>query len=396
MSFWNNDEFKGLSESGRKPRRTIFYGGTTRTWTGLLILTPILLLAVGWLFIVPFFLNHASSGGKGSSSFNEHVILAANRVKPSVVSVISLVKQAETQGAQEKVEPMVGMGSGIIFRIEGKMAFVVTNQHVIEGASALEIVFVDGERRKAKLVGADRFTDLAVLQVDSKGIERVARFGDSDKLKAGESAIAIGNPLGLGYSQTITAGIISAPLRTVPVSLNRDGQLDWEVDLIQTDAAINSGNSGGALANLDGDVIGINSLKVSDFGVEGLGFAIPSNQAIPIMDSLLEFGKVKRPFIGVTTADLNSYMEGTETLKLPDDVKQGIIVLEAIGPAKEAGMQTGDVIVQLDNQKINTMLDLRKYLYLEKKIGDDVEVGFYREHRRGSVIMTLAELDAEE
>jgi serine protease Do len=396
MSFWNNDEFKGLSESGRKPRRTLLDGGTTRKRTGLLLLMPLLLLAVGWLIIVPFFLNPAGSGGKGSSSFNEHVILAADRVKPSVVSVASLIKQAEAQGSKEKAEPMIGMGSGIIFRIEGKTAYVVTNQHVIEGASALEIVFMDGERRKAKLVGADRFTDLAVLQVDSKGIERAARFGDSDKLKAGEAAIAIGNPLGLGYSQTITAGIISVPLRTVPVSLNRDGQLDWEVDLIQTDAAINRGNSGGALVNLDGDVIGINSLKVTDFGVEGLGFAIPSNQAIPIMESLLEFGKVKRPFIGVTTTDLNSYMEGTDTLKLPADVKQGIIVLEAIGPAGEAGMQTGDVIVQLDNQKINTMLDLRKYLYLEKKIGEDVEVGFYREDRRGSVVMTLAELDAEE
>jgi serine protease Do len=423
MSFWSNDEFGGLNEPGRKRLRNLYNGGKSNTWNtfatkriGFLILTPLLLLVVGWLFILPFFLNHANSGGisimtasavgKGSSSFNENVILAADRVKPAVVSVINFSKQGEAQDTQGQAEPeqgtqmpeeqMFGLGSGIIFRIEGKKAFVVTNEHVIEGAGTLEVVLTDGERRKAKLIGADRVTDLAVLQMDSKDIQTVAKFGDSDRLKAGESAIAIGNPLGLGYSQTITAGIISVPLRTVPVSLNRDGQMDWEVDLIQTDAAINRGNSGGALVNLDGSVIGINSLKVTDFGVEGLGFAIPSNQAIPIIDSLMEFGKVKRPFIGVSTTDLSSYMGGTETLKLPDDVKQGVIVLEATGPAGEAGMLTGDLIVQLDNRKISTTLELRKYLYLEKKIGDQVEVGFYRESRRGSVIMTLVELKPEE
>lgn len=404
MSFWSNDEFGGTTEPGRKRLKSVYNGYAMRK-TRLFILIPLLLLAVGWLFILPFFLNNQNSGGiglmtdgkgQGSSSFNESVILAADRVKPAVVSVISLSPQETTEGAQEQEKEMFGLGSGIIFNIEGKKAFIVTNEHVIEGASTIEVVLTDGERRKAKLIGADRVTDLAVLQIDSKDIHTVAKFGDSDRLKAGESAIAIGNPLGLGYSQTITAGIISVPLRTVPVSLNRDGQMDWEVDLIQTDAAINRGNSGGALVNLDGSVIGINSLKVTDFGVEGLGFAIPSNHAIPIIDSLLEFGRVKRPFIGVSTTDLSAYMKGTESLKLPDDVEKGIIVLEASGPAGEAGMQTGDLITRLDDQEVGTTLELRKYLYLEKKIGDQVEVGFYRESRRGSVILTLVEREAEE
>jgi serine protease Do len=405
MSFWSNDEFGGLTEPGRKRLRAMYNNKSNgeNKRTRFVILIPLLLLAVGWLFIVPFFMNsHGGNGlmtagkGQGSSSFNESVILAADRVKPAVVSVISLSPQEKTEGAQEQEQEMFGLGSGIIFDIAGKKAFIVTNEHVIVGASAIEVVLTDGERRKAKLIGADRVTDLAVLQIDSKDIHTVAKFGDSDRLKAGESAIAIGNPLGLGYSQTITAGIISVPLRTVPVSLNRDGQMDWEVDLIQTDAAINRGNSGGALVNLDGSVIGINSLKVTDFGVEGLGFAIPSNYAIPIIDSLLEFGRVKRPFIGVATADLSSYMEGTESLKLPDDVAQGIIVLEASGPAGEAGMQTGDLITRLDDREVGTTLELRKYLYLEKKIGDQVEVSFYREGRRGSVILTLVEKEAEE
>ncbi len=414
MSFWSNDEFGGSSEPDRKQ-----LGMRSNSWkprsfaakvVGLVILVVMLLLAVVWLFILPFFLNHqnsegisimgSSTAGKGSSGFNESVILAADRVKPSVVSVISLAPKDNAEQSQDvepdKVQELFGLGSGIIFRIEGKKAFIVTNEHVIGGASSIEVVLTDGDRRKAKLIGTDRVTDLAVLQINSKDIHASAKFGDSDLLKAGESAIAIGNPLGLGYSQTITAGIISVPLRTVPVSLNRDGQIDWEVDLIQTDAAINRGNSGGALVNLDGSVIGINNLKVTDFGVEGLGFAIPINHAIPIIDSLLEFGRVKRPFMGVATADLSSYMEGTETLKLPDGVEEGVIILEASGPAGEAGMKTGDLITHLDDREVGTTLALRKYLYLEKKIGEEVKVDFYREGRAGTVILTLIEREVTE
>ncbi len=414
MSFWSNDDFGGPSEPGRKQRSMRFESWKPRSFTarviGFVILALMLLLAVFWLFVLPFLLNNENSSGirivgsstegRGSSGFNERVILAADRVKPTVVSVISLVAKDKVEGTQEveveKDQEMFGLGSGIIFRVEGKKAFIVTNEHVIEGASSIEVVLADGDRRKAKLIGTDRVTDLAVLQINSKDIRKTATFGDSDLLKAGESAIAIGNPLGLGYSQTITAGIISVPLRTVPVSLNRDGQMDWEVDLIQTDAAINRGNSGGALVNLDGSVIGINNLKVTDFGVEGLGFAIPINDAIPIIESLLEFGRVKRPFMGVATADLSSYLEGTETLKLPDGVEQGVIILEASGPAGEAGMKTGDLITHLDGREVGTTLALRKYLYLEKKIGEEVEVDFYREGKAGTVILTLMEREVAE
>lgn len=404
MGFWSNDEFAGENEPGRKRRMTMFNGGYTWRRKVLLIISPILLLTVGWLLIELLLLDHTNSDGigqtttseNGTSSFNENVILATNHVKETVVSVVSSVQQGEVKGKQARDEEVLGVGSGIIFRIEGKKALVVTSQQVIEGATELEIVLTNGERRKAKLVGADQVSDLAVLEMDSEDIQSVAKLGDSERLKAGDSVIAIGNPLGLGYSQTMTAGIISLPLRKVQVSLNRDGQVDWEVELIQTDAAIDEGNNGGALVNLDGAVIGINSLKESDLGVEGLGFAIPSNQAKPIIESLMKFGKVKRPFIGVSTTDLSALEDGTESLKLPDDVKSGIVVLEATGPAGEAGLLTGDLIVQLDHQVINTTLELRKYLYYEKKIGDQVEVGFYREHKRESAVMTLAELGAVE
>ncbi|HEY0826714.1 MAG TPA: trypsin-like peptidase domain-containing protein, partial [Bacilli bacterium] len=228
-----------------------------------------------------------------------------------------------------------------------------------------------------------------VLEVDELGITAVAEFGNSDLLRAGETAIAIGNPLGLVFSQTITMGIISSPHRLVPVTV--EGYMDWEMDFIQTDAAINQGNSGGALVNLDGQVIGINSMKVSFTGVEGLGFAIPINEAKPVIESLIQFGKVKRVFVGINHQDLQAFSEGTEVLNLPKGVTRGIIVMEAQGPAKEAGLKGKDVIVEMDGMTIDSSLTMRKYLYGKKKIGDEVEIVFYRDGKKMRVTLELAE-----
>jgi serine protease Do len=184
-------------------------------------------------------------------------------------------------------------------------------------------------------------------------------------------------------------GIISSPHRLVPVTV--EGYMDWEMDFIQTDAAINQGNSGGALVNLDGQVIGINSMKVSFTGVEGLGFAIPINEAKPVIESLIQFGKVKRVFVGINHQDLQSYSEGTEVLNLPKGVTRGIIVMEAQGPAKKAGLKGKDVIVEMDGMTIDSSLTMRKYLYSKKKIGDDVEIVFYRDGNKMRVTLKLAE-----
>ena len=151
----------------------------------------------------------------------------------------------------------------------------------------------NGDRVEATLKGADQLTDLAVLEIDAENVDTVAEFGDSDSIRTGEPAIAIGNPLGLEFSRTVTQGIISAKERSVAVSNN------WEINVIQTDAAINPGNSGGALINIHGQVIGINSLKIASSGVEGLGFAIPINDVIPIINDLVEYGEVQRPYLGV-------------------------------------------------------------------------------------------------
>ncbi|GJM79717.1 hypothetical protein HMSSN139_22130 [Paenibacillus sp. HMSSN-139] len=223
-------------------------------------------------------------------------------------------------------------------------------------------------------------------------------LGDSKKLRAGETVIAVGNPLGLGG--TLTSGIVSYTSRMIPVSLNQDGVYDWEQEVIQTDAAINEGNSGGALVDLNARLIGINTMKISDTGVEGLGFAIPVNDVMKTVDDLLLHGKVVRPYIGVYTLDLNNRFspisdEQRQDLKLPSHVTEGVIVLEAHGPALEAGLKLNDVITQLDKQPIQSTLELRRYLYENKKIGDDLEVTYYREGKLEKTTLKLTDKPSE-
>lgn len=312
------------------------------------------------------------------------VVRTAEKVGPTVVSIMASRKDgAGTANG-------VSYGSGVIFQKQGDKVRIVTNAHVVEGATTIEAVIANGERRKAALVGQDAISDLAVLEVDGAGVKSVAEFGDSDTLKAGETALAVGNPLGLDHTPTITRGIISWPKRTIPVMVGNN-DFEWEMEVIQTDAAINQGNSGGALVNLEGQVVGINSMKIASTGVEGMGFAIPINQVKPIIEDLLRDHKVRRPLIGIVSQDLQSY-SNTDVLKLPAEVKTGLIVLDVQGPAKEAGLKTNDVIVEMDDKPIPTTLAMRKYLYGSKAIGEKLKVTYYRAGKKQTATVTLSEM----
>ncbi|GAA0136090.1 S1C family serine protease [Paenibacillus sp. YSY-4.3] len=313
---------------------------------------------------------------------------AAAKVGPTVVSILN---HNELSGGDPE---QAALGSGVIFKKEKGKAFIITNAHVIQGASDLEILTSSGDSKRASVVGQDVISDIAVLEVDDKGVTSVISLGDSTNLRPGETVLAVGNPLGLGG--TLTSGIVSYTSRVIPVSINQDGNYDWEQEVIQTDAAINDGNSGGALVNLNGELIGINTMKIADMGVEGLGFAIPVSEVMKTVDDLMEHGKVARPYLGVYTLDLNNPFsvlndEDHRELMLPDDVRDGVIVLEAHGPAKSGGLKLNDVIVRLDKQPIQSTLDLRKYLYGHKKIGDDLDVSFYREGQLQRVKVKLAD-----
>lgn len=352
------------------------------------------------LFLLPSQDGSGRSGRADAAAENgiaaqpQGVVNVVETLKPAIVSVIS----THTGGLGMEGVGNATIGSGIIYEKTESISHIVTNHHVIDGAASIEVVLSDGLRLDATVIGSDALTDLAVLEIDSREVKGVAEFGDSNELKEGEAAIAIGHPFGLGYSPTFTLGIISSLSRVIPISLAMDGNVDWEMELLQTDAAINHGNSGGALVSMEGKVIGINSMKVAQPGVEGIGFAIPSNNAVPIIEELVQYGMIRRPYLGVATVDLKQYRNSGEledVLKLPRGVEDGIIVLEAYGPAADVGIKTNDVIVALDGEKIDSTLALRKFLYTKKKIGDTIRAELYREGEKLSLEMRLSESPKE-
>lgn len=316
-------------------------------------------------------------------------------VTPTVVGVTNIQSQTNFWNQQQEEGIEAGTGSGVIYKIEEDSAYVVTNHHVIEGADNVEVVLYDDTHIEAEILGSDLFTDLAVLKMDGSQVEKAIEIGSSSNVKVGEPAIAIGNPLGLMFSSTVTQGVISGTERTIPQDFNLDGRADWQAEVIQTDAAINPGNSGGALININGQLIGINSMKINEAAVEGIGFAIPVDSAIPIIEELEATGTVTRPFLGVEIYSLEEVpqTEWSTTLHLPDEVEGGVYVwnVEPMSPADRAGLERLDVITELDGEKIYNMIDLRKILYQEKEIGEEIDIVYYRDGERNEVTVTLAE-----
>ncbi|WP_312499076.1 trypsin-like peptidase domain-containing protein [Enterococcus sp.] len=329
---------------------------------------------------------------------------AVEKVQGAVVSIINLQQsqtsdfgsifgqqsgqdgQTEDNTSDDSTLEAASEGSGVIYKVDGDTAYVVTNNHVVEGQSGLEVVLSDGTKVTGELVGTDAYTDLAVIKIASDKVETVATFGDSSALKVGEPAIAIGSPLGSDYANSVTQGIISSLNRQV-TSQNDSGET-VSINAIQTDAAINPGNSGGPLINVDGQVVGINSSKIastsestSSVSVEGMGFAIPSNDVVEIINQLEADGKVVRPALGIRTIDLSSItsQQQEQILKVPSSVTAGVVVYSVNNatPAEQAGLQQYDVITKVDDTEISSTTDLQSALY-KHKVGDTITLTFYR------------------
>lgn len=318
-----------------------------------------------------------------------------NAVDVAGDAVVGISNIQETGFWHGSSQQAAGTGSGVIYKKDGDKAYVVTNHHVIEGATDLEVSLKDGTKIPATLLGSDVWTDLAVLEIPAEKIKKIAEFGNSDNLKPGEPVIAIGNPLGLTFSGSVTQGIISGLERTIPVDINQDGVADWQAEVLQTDAAINPGNSGGALININGQVIGINSMKIAQNAVEGIGLSIPINYAEPIIQDLEQFGQVKRPYMGIdlqSVSEIPAYYQ-QDALKLPEDINFGVAVRQVVPntPADEAGLKAYDVIVEMDGVEIRDVVDLRKHLYNKKKIGEELKIKFYRNGKIQETTLKLGE-----
>ncbi|MHA6260956.1 S1C family serine protease [Sporosarcina sp. CAU 1771] len=336
--------------------------------------------------------SNATQTERVSIDIHTDVTDLVEKVADSVVGVTNLQRVRDIWSSSEMTKE-TGTGSGVIYKTEGEKAYIVSNHHVVEGAEEIDITFDDGTKTEGRLIGSDIWTDLAVIEINASQVKATAEFGDSDTLKRGEMVIAIGNPLGLGFSGSVTAGVISGKDRSIPIDFNNDGVVDWYADVLQTDAAINPGNSGGALMNLAGQLVGINSMKISQDTVEGMGLAIPMNLAVPIIEKLEKFGEVHRPTMGVSLLDLSTIpaQQQRNFLNLPQDVTEGVVVNEVIrnSPAELAGAQQYDVIVEMDGNKITDMVELRKHLYNVKEIGDTMKMKVYRGNELVEVEMIL-------
>lgn len=319
---------------------------------------------------------------------------AVDKVKNAVVSVITY-SDSSNQGLFEKEDnsdsQISSEGSGVIYKKEGKYAYLVTNTHVINGAKNVDILLADGNKVPGEVVGSDVYSDIAVVRISADKAKAVAEFGDSDKLTVGETAIAIGSPLGTDYANSVTQGIISSQGRNV--KLKADNGQNISTRALQTDAAINPGNSGGPLINIQGQVIGITSSKISNNGqtsVEGMGFAIPANDVVNIIKQLEEKGKVVRPALGIQMLDLsNLSTSDLSQLKLPEKISGGVLVRSTLEnmPASDK-LQRYDVITKIDDTTIESTADLQSALY-SHQIGDKIKVIFYRDGKQKTATIEL-------
>ena len=323
---------------------------------------------------------------------------AVDKVKDAVVSVItysansqnSLFGSTETD-TDTNTEQVSSEGSGVIYKKEGNFAYLVTNTHVINGAKKVDIRLADGTKVPGEIVGSDTYSDIAVVKIAADKVTTVAEFGDSDQLTVGETAIAIGSPLGSEYANTVTQGIVSSLNRNVSLK-SEDGQA-ISTKAIQTDTAINPGNSGGPLINIQGQVIGITSSKIATNGgtsVEGLGFAIPSNDAINIINQLEKNGKVTRPALGIQMVNLSNLSSSDlQRLNVPSSVTAGVVVRSVITSMPANGhLQQYDIITKVDDKAISSTTELQSALY-SHSIGDSMTITYYRNGKEETTTIKL-------
>jgi len=323
---------------------------------------------------------------------------AVDKVKDAVVSIITYSANSQNSlfgygesDTDTNTEQVSSQGSGVIYKKDGEYAYIVTNTHVINGANKVDIRLADGTKVPGEIVGTDTYSDIAVVKISSEKVSAVAEFGDSSQLTVGETAIAIGSPLGSEYANTVTQGIVSSLNRTVSLK-SEDGQA-ISTKAIQTDTAINPGNSGGPLINIQGQVIGITSSKIATNGgtsVEGLGFAIPSNDAIKIIEQLEKNGKVTRPALGIQMVNLsNLSTTDLQKLKLPDNITSGVAV-RSVQPNMPANghLEKYDVITKVDGNPIASATELQNALY-SHSVGDEITITYYRNGKEETTTIKL-------
>ena len=279
-----------------------------------------------------------------------------------------------------------GIGSGFIYNNDG---YIMTNSHVIEGASNIKVMLMSGDAVDATIIGDDEYADIAVIKIDKKYVTKVATLGSSESINVGDTVFTIGSPISGEYYGTVTRGILSGKNRLVNVTVESSN--DWIMNVMQTDAAINPGNSGGPLCNANGDVIGINSMKLVQSQVEGMGFAIPIEDAISYANMIVNGEKIKRSYLGLRMVNVSStYNFSNEDIKIDSKVISGVAIIEILkdGPCNNTGLKKGDVITKIGDYKIKTVAELRYHLY-KYKPNDKINIVVNRNGKVMSYKVTL-------
>lgn len=286
----------------------------------------------------------------------------------------------------------ISTGSGFIYKKAGKLAYIMTNNHVIDGSDSVKVEFNNSDKKiDAKVIGGDKFADIAILTIENSDEYEIVEIGNTEDLKLGDTIFTIGTPMGVSYKGTVTKGILSGKDRMVDVSVTTTTGSDYYMKVLQIDAAVNPGNSGGPLCDVSGKVIGVISLKIVEDTVEGMGFAIPIEDALKYANIIETGGEITRPYIGISMVDLSDeYYLWQNRISIPEDVDAGIAVItvESGSPADKAGLKKGDIIVKINDDDTGSLAEFRYELYKHEP-GEKVTVSFYRNSKLQTATITL-------
>ncbi|SJZ37585.1 S1C family serine protease [Anaerorhabdus furcosa] len=329
-----------------------------------------------------------TTGQKVTPIYNNNTI---NGFTTDLTNIVTKTESKVVGITSSAHEDLLGTGSGVVYGKDDSGVYIVTNQHVIQGATEIYVSFDNGETLIAHLQGSDAISDIALLVVQPTFSVEAFNLGNSSVVKKGEYVLAIGSPLDLSLQGSVSFGIISGIDRSIAIDTDDNGIEDWEMTVLQTDAAINPGNSGGPLINMSGDLIGITSMKLSGDDVEGLGFAIPINEIIPIVDQLKENGYVIRPILGVVGKDISQltiYQKSYMGINL--DRTKGVLITKVFEntPASTGGIQTNDILTKIGDTEITSFKDFRKALY-SMNVGDEVVLTIVRDNNEVNITVVL-------
>ena len=301
-------------------------------------------------------------------------------IETGIADAVEKVYDATVVVGSYKNGQLSSTGTGFVYDEDDKYAYILTNSHVVNGSTSVKVKFTNNNVEDVELIGDDTYTDIAVLRIDKDKIISVAEIGDNTTMRVGDTVFAIGAPLNDEYSWTVTRGILSGKDRIVTVSTSSSTTSDWVMNVLQTDASINSGNSGGPLANSNGEVIGITNMKLVSDGVEGMGFAIPITDAIKYATEIRENGTIVRPYLGISMIDTSeTYTLYKYNIKIDTSLTGAVVYqTEKDSPAYKGGLETGDVITKIGDYEVSSVAKLKYYLY-KYSPGEKVTLTYVRD-----------------